>query len=113
MLEQFEKIENRPITPKEVAEYKVHSTPGFVFDAFNVLISANFVGGSAIVLTKNVVKEILLRSPGRLTENDIFEKGWLNIEEAYHAAGWKVTYDKPAFNEFYDAYFTFSPRKDR
>ena len=42
-----------------------------------------------------------------LNRNEIFNKGWLNIEEVYRSAGWKVNYDKPAYNESYDAYFTF------
>ena len=30
-----------------------------------------------------------------------------DIEDIFREAGWKVTYDKPAYNESYDAYFKF------
>jgi hypothetical protein len=37
----------------------------------------------------------------------IFEKGLLDVETVYERAGWKVTYDKPAYNETYPATFRF------
>jgi len=42
-----------------------------------------------------------------LNRAEIFDKGWLNVEEVYRAAGWAVEYDKPGFNESYSATFTF------
>jgi hypothetical protein len=44
---------------------------------------------------------------GDLTRAFIFSKGYLNFEELYEAQGWKVVYDKPAYNESYKANFTF------
>ena len=40
--------------------------------------------------------------------NKLFDKHYLDIEPLYREAGWKVKYDKPAYNEDYKATFTFS-----
>ena len=40
-----------------------------------------------------------------------FDYNWLNIEKIYEDAGWAVKYDKPAYNESYDAYFIFREKK--
>jgi hypothetical protein len=42
---------------------------------------------------------------------DVFKNGWLNVEHLYETHGWKVEYDKPAYNEDYPATFKFIERK--
>ncbi|MFZ2193287.1 MAG: hypothetical protein WAV31_03510 [Candidatus Moraniibacteriota bacterium] len=98
----------RPIKPSEVAAIKKQEFPAAVFEAFNELISSKFVGGSATIKQKDVV--VLMVKKG-LDEKEISEKGWLNVEAAYRAAGWKVKYDSPGFNETYDATFEFSTKR--
>ena len=44
---------------------------------------------------------------GRLTKAKIFSEGYLNVEEVYREQGWVVSYDKPGYNESYDANFKF------
>jgi len=51
----------------------------------------------------------LMAATGK-TRDEVFDKGWLNIEPMYRAAGWKVVYDKPAYNESYEPTFTFTKR---
>jgi hypothetical protein len=97
----------RPLCPKEVVEKRKADIPDAVFEAFNELIAKNFNAAYAIVKQKEVVK--LLVEKG-LKEKEIYEKHWLDVEELYRKAGWKVEYDKPAYNENYDAYFKFRPR---
>lgn len=46
-----------------------------------------------------------------VTENDIFNNHWLDIEDKYALDGWKVIYDKPAYNESYEASFKFKIEK--
>jgi hypothetical protein len=45
-----------------------------------------------------------------VSRQEVFDNQWLDIEDIYREAGWKVSYDKPAYNETYKAYFTFSRR---
>jgi hypothetical protein len=97
---------SKPISPKDVAKFKADTFPAYVFDAFNQLISENYNNRSATVKQKDVVTRMLLLSD-TANKDDIFSKGYLNVEEIYRAQGWKVSYDKPGYIESYDAYFEF------
>lgn len=102
-------MKNRPITPDEVADAKQASFPDEVFQAFNGLIAEKFSGGRAVVKQDDVVERIVSKLD--CTRQEVFNKGWLNVEEAYRKAGWIVEYDKPGYNETYDAFFTFKQRR--
>lgn len=96
-----------PLTPSEVGKGKISTIPETVFEAFNAEILAQFSGRKAIVKQARVVDRLKFRG---MTSEEIFSNGWLNVEEAYRAAGWKVDYDKPGYNESYDAVFEFTSR---
>lgn len=93
-----------PIKPSEVKRI----IPEVVFDCFNQLINERFISGEAVIRQADVVA--LLKSKG-FDHDDVYKKGWLDVEDAYRAAGWKVDYEKPGFNEAGEAYFTFSKKK--
>ncbi|HET8688481.1 MAG TPA: hypothetical protein VFM18_17860 [Methanosarcina sp.] len=107
----------KPIRPSEVAVKKMQQFPDFVIEAFNQLIAENYNDGarSAVVKQDDAVKRILELATSSfvsdltpVTRDTVYDKGWLNIEEIFKAAGWKVTYDKPAYNESYPAKFEFT-----
>lgn len=98
----------RPLNPKEILEKRIADIPDAVLEAFNELIAKNFNGAYAIVRQNEVVK-LLVEKKG-INKNEIFENHWLDVEDLYRKAGWKVEYDKPGYNETYDAYFEFRPR---
>ena len=112
-----------PITPSEAASQR-QVFPPEVIQAFNELIAEKYRRGTAKVLQDDVVERIatLMNPPGFFPENDdgkdrerefrqsIFDKGWLDVEAAYRAAGWDVSFDKPAYNETYAASFLFEKR---
>jgi hypothetical protein len=100
----------KPIKPNDVEKEKEKNIPDAVFEAFNELIAKNFFSGSAMVKTIEVVK--LMKTKG-LDAQDIYNKGWLDVEGVYRKAGWHVTYDSPGYNENYDAYFVFRRRTKR
>jgi len=93
-----------PIRPEDIPSEKVQSFPESVFEAFNELIVANIVDGRAMFTQENVIE--LMQKRG-LDRREIFDNGWLNVEEVYREAGWTVAYDKPGYNETYSATFTF------
>lgn len=99
----------KPIKPNEVAEAKVNSIPDEVFEAFNELITENFSNGRAVVQQEDVAKRIRVKM-GRKADG-MFDKGWLDVEGVYEKAGWRVTYDKPGYNEDYEANFTFAKKR--
>lgn len=101
----------KPIRPDEIGEHKARIFPDFVLKAFNDLLAENFSHGSAKILQKNAIQRIL--QYGNMTQEErgqIFDNGWLNVEEIYRDAGWKVKYDKPGYCESYDAFFEFSKK---
>lgn len=97
----------RPIRPSEVLGAKTSSVPEDVFEAFNELIIENWSGVVAIIRQEKIIERIKFKMPG-VSRAQIFDRGWLDIEDAYRAEGWKVDYDRPAYNESYEASFRFA-----
>lgn len=95
----------KPITPKEALSQIDTTKPDGVYEAFNELIVKHLDNGTAIIQQKDVAK-LIAKKTGK-TQKEIFEKGWLNVEESYRKMGWKVSYDNPAFNETYEPTFEF------
>lgn len=99
-----------PLRPREVAALKKTAIPAVAIEAFNELILENICDGAATFTQESVVKRILRGVPeGQLEalRSAIFADHWLDVEDAYRAEGWDVTYDKPGYNESYSATFTF------
>lgn len=57
----------------------------------------------ARIIAKSAVPDIA----AAIDRETIFRRGYLNVEEAYREQGWSVVYDKPGYNETYDASFEF------
>lgn len=113
-----EPSEVKPITPKEVkpispAEVKT-LIPKEVILAFNELIAENFCRNKAVVYQNRVVERIMqkLRVSGdtETTRHMIFDRGWLDIEDLFRKSGWNVKYDKPGWDESYEAHFIFTKK---
>jgi hypothetical protein len=101
----------KPITPDQVTEFKKEKIiPDFVFEAVNYMIAKHFSSGYAIIRQDNLIDKILEIQPNT-SRRDIFDNKWLDIEEIYIEAGWAVYYDKPAYNESYEATFKFTKKK--
>lgn len=99
---------NKAIGPKELVAFKATQIPDFVFDVVNELLAEKWNGSTAIIKQKDIVSRIC-RETGEVPSS-VFDKGWLNFEDIYRAKGWRVGYDKPSYNESYDAFFKFSVR---
>ena len=99
---------NRPITPKEAVGLKQNQIPEEVYNAFNELISKNLQHGYACFRQDDVVK--LIKRNMQLNpemRQELFDSQWLNIEEIYRKAGWKVEYERLGYKENSPATFTF------
>ncbi len=101
-----------PISPQEVIQQKKNDIPDEALEAFNELIARNWNGNESRVPQKDVVALMIKKG---LNNHDIFNNGWLNVEDIYRARtqesdGWEVEYDKPGYNESYEAYFIFRPK---
>ncbi len=98
-----------PIRPDEVTSRKKEAIPSEVIEAFNQQIAEKFNGYEARVIQDDVMA--LIEQKG-FNRREVFDRHWLDVEDIFREAGWEVEYDKPGFNEPYDAFFIFRiPRK--
>lgn len=101
----------KPIKPDEVDGAKV--IPDEVIKAFNTLIAKEWDGRSAILRQGDVIKEIgrNLKASGKvMARSELFDEHYLDVEEIFRQEGWKVHYDKPAYNEDYEPSWTFQKK---
>jgi len=104
-----------PISPDEIAGAKLQTIPDFVIWAVNTLLTKRFTGhGREIIIKQDEIiaeAEKVGRATGTLPEwanrQSFFSEGWLNFEPLFAQHGWKVKYDKPSYDESYDAHFIF------
>lgn len=100
----------KPISPNEIGKAKASRISDDVIEAFNELIAKHWNGKSATIKQDEVIQLILKKRANMGKESnrrDIFENKELDIEDLFRAEGWQVEYDKPGFNESYEASWTF------
>lgn len=103
-----------PIKPEDIVNEKTKVIPDEVLETFNEFIAEKWNGSSSTFKQKDLVK--VIKEKLEIKDEDdkiIFDKHWLDVEDIFREAGWKVYYDKPAYNETYDATFEFKIFKDR
>lgn len=104
----------KPITPDTVTEYKLKSIPDEVFEAVNELIALKFtIRGQRVIVKQQEIIDLVRKKLYPDAEEGVkgrFDFNWLNFEKVYEEAGWTVKYDKPAYNESYDAHFEFTAK---
>ena len=98
----------KPITPKEVTEKRDSSIPDGVLKAFNDLITKHWTGSSATIKQDEAAK--LAAKNLKCSTEKLYDNHWMDVEPIYRKAGWSVKYDKPGYNESYEAYFVFSKK---
>lgn len=103
----------KPVAPDEIVKVIAEKSiiPDEVIESFNELIARSWDGRKATVSQSAAIN--LIKSKNPALADGIFSKGYLNIEEIYRQQGWHVWYDKPGFNETYDAYFEFTRPETR
>lgn len=102
--------EIKPVSPTDIVKNLEFIIPPVVIEAVNNLLIKKFRGdGRVILLQKDIVAEIK-RLDSTMTSEALFENHWMDFEDVYRKNGWKVTYDKPAYCESYEANFTFESK---
>jgi hypothetical protein len=96
----------KPISPDEAIVEKPKYMPDAVIDTWNRFIAKKYNGKSAIIIAQDEIVAAIADATGE-PRSVVFDSGWLDIEDMYRSAGWKVEYDAPGFNESYKAFFTF------
>lgn len=95
----------KPITPDEVVNKKKTLIPDYVINCFNIAIAKKWNGYSSTVSQDEIVATIC--AAGDVDRRAVFDQHYLDIEPIFEEAGWSVEYDKPGYNETYDARFIF------
>lgn len=99
----------KAISPADIAIQKAKNFPDFVLDEWNKMIAKKFTAGRARI-EQNEMIEALLPHTQHGNRQEVFDNGWLDVEEVYREQGWKVEYDKPGYCEDYAASFTFTAK---
>lgn len=100
-----------PIRPDEIINLKKDYLPSEIIQAINECIIKNWNGKYSRFTLKEVTSlmlEKMLVKHKPYTRQMIYDNGYVDFEDVYRDVGWKVVYDKPGFNENYQANFTFS-----
>ena len=104
----------KPISPAEAEKGHRGTIPDSIINAFNKLIVKHYkpISKESVVKQDEVLDMVCGgHDSGKLKRADVFNNHWLDVEDIYREQGWNVEYDKPAYNETYDAYFVFSVKK--
>ena len=104
--------EVKPFSPQDAFNSKEHIIPSFVIEAVNTLLSSRYKPGRSVTMSQ---KEVLKAARDKAAEqtgemptaDTFFDKKWLDFEPIYEKQGWKVTYDRPAYNESYEPSWCF------
>lgn len=98
------------ISPAEAKKLKRERIPSFVIESFNELLISNYNPNGTVIAQEEVMIEIMNRSPDDISEREILDNGWLDVEPLFREKGWKVEYDKPGLGENYKARFIFTSK---
>lgn len=98
----------KPLRPEDIEIS--HAIPEFVIKAVNNILSRRYRGRELTIPQSDIIQEILTVGPQTVTKSEIFAKDYLDFEDVYGEVGWEVTYDKPGYNESYEANFKFKAK---
>jgi len=103
----------KPILPEEVqAKFNEKQIDPAMIDCANELLVKNWDGQAATINQKELVALYMKRVDRRYkSRQKLYDNNGVDIEDSFRRSGWSVEYDKPAYCETYDAYFTFRKNK--
>ncbi len=100
------------ITPDEaIAQFK-KDIPPEVISCWNEVIMNNLYVDKKYVESHFTLEELkkALKNKVGFDDNNKMHLHWLDLEDVFRDAGWSVKYDQPAYNESYEATFTFKKK---
>lgn len=91
-------------SPNDAIARHGETIPEEILGIVNDFLVARVHRKSFIISQQEIVDKLSLTS---ITEAEALDKGWFDFEDAYRRRGWRVTYDRPGFNESYGAFWRF------
>lgn len=105
----------KPLSPNEVKSLRLESLDADMITAVNNLLKKKLdSAGCAKLLQKDIVDEYFKVKGVEKTDarkKKMHEDHQLDFEDVFRKAGWSVSYDKPGYNESYEASFEFKNKK--
>lgn len=105
-------MSSKPIRPSEVKEHFEKNFPSFIIDAINDVIKEAYRPNSKkfdvkLSIVKNKIITAISNYNDEFNASYQFQDYYLDFESLYNKFGWSVKYDKPAYNESYEGFYTF------
>ena len=97
------------ITPKEIIDNLDEVILPVVIQAVNNLLKTKFRGKSVTIKSKEIIAEI--KRLGGPSSKVLYDTNQMDFEPIFRVFGWEVSYDRPGYNESYDSYYEFTPKK--
>lgn len=94
-------------TPEQAKLAHQANLPDEVTKVVNGFLSLRAERSRIVITQKEVVAALVLAGFDTKTIDD---NNMLDFEGSYEASGWKVEYDKPGYNESYEAFWIFVPK---
>jgi hypothetical protein len=99
----------KPITPKDVESIKAARMRPEMIEAANELIAEKWNGYNANFTVAELCARARLKL--KMEAKESFQDGELDIEVVFRKHGWRVEFDRPGYNEMYDAHWIFTKKK--
>lgn len=105
-----------PITPEKARKNKPGTIPEAMFEVVNELLTEKYSEHEIRIERQEIVDRFCFRLQASRALDpmqalyQMLSNGWLDFEQAYRDAGWSVSYDKPGYNETYEAAFIFKKK---
>ena len=108
------------IKPEDIVKAKAKIIDPDVEKCVDLLIARNWDGRSSNFQQKELINLIMQQKGYQNqaadgyaeTRKKLFDEHHLDFEPLYEEQGWSVSYDKPSYNETYEANWTFR-KKDK
>lgn len=94
-----------PISPND-DRLSTNRIPDTIIDVFNQLIIEKWNGKQAFITQDTVVHRIMKVEPC-FDRQDIFDKGWMDVEPIFKEVGWKVEYNKQCIGDNFKSHYIF------
>ncbi len=100
-----------PLSPAEALRAKAGNIPAYIVEAANELLVKNLsLQGYATIKLPELI-DLSVAKAGQagiaVHRQTMIENKWFDIEPLFRAAGWKVDFEKTAYNDPGPSYFTF------
>ena len=106
----------KPIKPNEIKKQQLENIDPEMIQAVNELLMKEFESYSCSLSQQDIIaKYFELKNLENTTINRkiMFDRKQLNFEPLLEKEGWNVTYDRPGYNETYEASFKFKDKTSK